>query len=352
VNAADHGLIGPSGFQTAHEVIDLLAEAAIPPTPPNYELWLHYKLATNHDLRREIESMRSRGEPFTDMVCKDLYDRYFADPAIAAEMAETSERIAKELAALVATLSSAGDQTGSYGQALSRAQSTLEQNPDINTLKNVISDLTFATKQMADSNRILSSQLRDASSEMTQLRASLVKVRAEAMSDGLSGLGNRKMFDLTLRQRFSEAAADRTDLCLLLCDIDHFKKFNDTWGHPTGDQIIRFIASSMQKAALPDYLPARYGGEEFAMIMPRTGLAEARMVAESLRVAIESKKLFRRSTNEDLGRVTISVGIAKRTATDTPASLLERADAALYASKRGGRNRVTTDMEQLNRNVA
>jgi diguanylate cyclase len=151
------------------------------------------------------------------------------------------------------------------------------------------------------------------------------------------------MFDETMRMRIAESRAQRTELCLLMCDIDHFKRFNDTWGHHTGDQILRFLASAMQAHARPDHLIARYGGEEFGMIMPRTSVKAARETAEALRNAIQAKRLRRRSTNEDLGQVTVSVGIAHLQPGDTPQGLVERADACLYASKRNGRNQVTTD---------
>jgi diguanylate cyclase len=128
-----------------------------------------------------------------------------------------------------------------------------------------------------------------------------------------------------------------------MCDIDHFKRFNDTWGHHTGDQILRFLSSAMQAHARPDHLICRFGGEEFAMIMPRADTKVAAATADALRAAIQAKRLRRRSTNEDLGQVTVSIGVARLQPGDTPQGLIERADACLYASKRNGRNQVTTD---------
>ena len=125
---------------------------------------------------------------------------------------------------------------------------------------------------MSKQNSNLSHKLAQSSQEMEKLRTSLRQARAEALTDALTGIANRKLFDETLRLRKEEADAEKTDLALLLCDIDHFKSFNDTWGHQTGDQVIRFVASALTKFALPDHLVARYGGEEFAVIMPRTSL--------------------------------------------------------------------------------
>ncbi|MEJ0061008.1 MAG: GGDEF domain-containing protein [Terricaulis sp.] len=206
-----------------------------------------------------------------------------------------------------------------------------------------MSSLAAATLDMANHNQHLTDQLQRSTKEIETLRTSLESVRVESLTDSLTGLSNRRMFDETLRMRLGEARSQRTELCLLMCDIDHFKRFNDTWGHHTGDQILRFLASAMQSHAKPDHLIARYGGEEFGMILPRTNLSIAGNIAEALRAAIQAKRLRRRSTNEDLGQVTISIGIARLQPGDTPQGLVERADACLYASKRNGRNQVTTD---------
>jgi diguanylate cyclase len=189
----------------------------------------------------------------------------------------------------------------------------------------------------------LTAELKKSSGEMASLRTTLESVRVESLTDGLTGIANRRMFDETLRARMEEARAHRTELCLLLCDVDHFKRFNDTWGHHTGDQILRFLASTMQTHAAGDFLVARYGGEEFAIIAPRASVQQVAQLAEKMRLAIQGKRLRRRSTNEDLGQVTVSFGVARMQPGDTQSAFIERADACLYSSKRNGRNQVTTD---------
>jgi diguanylate cyclase len=253
------------------------------------------------------------------------------------------ERIARDLGQVLGVLSSAGEKNDAYGRTLESAATDLTGRLDAEQVRQIVASLAAATLDMANHNRQLTEQLQKSSREIDSLRSSLESVRVESLTDALTGLSNRRMFDETLRMRISEARAQRTDLCLLMCDIDHFKRFNDTWGHHTGDQILRFLASAMQAHARPDHLIARYGGEEFGMIMPRVSVKEAHETAEALRHAIRAKRLRRRSTNEDLGQVTVSVGIAHLQPGDTPQGFVERADACLYASKRNGRNQVTTD---------
>eukprot|EP01036_Dinobryon_divergens_P061661 gene61661-biopygen14112 len=161
------------------------------------------------------------------------------------------------------------------------------------------------------------------------------------MTDALTNLANRKAFDEELLRACDEAEKKRQTLSLAVLDIDHFKRFNDTWGHQTGDQVIRYVASVIGRLGATPRFSARYGGEEFAMIFPGEDRDVAMAVVEKVREEISTRVLKRRSTNEDLGAVTLSAGIAESTRSEKPVELIERADGALYASKRNGRNRTS-----------
>jgi diguanylate cyclase len=161
------------------------------------------------------------------------------------------------------------------------------------------------------------------------------------MTDALTNIANRKAFDEALTRDCHDAEAGGQPLTLAVVDIDHFKKFNDTWGHQTGDQVLRYVASVLARFCKAPRLAARYGGEEFAMIFPGEQAAQVAAGLEAVRAEIGSRSLKRRSTNEDLGAVTVSMGVAERQRGETTAALIERADGALYASKHAGRNLVT-----------
>jgi diguanylate cyclase len=128
-------------------------------------------------------------------------------------------------------------------------------------------------------------------------------------------------------------------------DIDHFKSFNDSYGHLTGDQVLRLVAQSLKQTIKGQDITARYGGEEFAVVLPNTGLRQALMVADHIRRAVMAKELKKKSTGEILGRVTISAGVSILKPGDDTDSLIERADACLYAAKRNGRNRVICEAD-------
>jgi diguanylate cyclase len=128
-------------------------------------------------------------------------------------------------------------------------------------------------------------------------------------------------------------------------DIDYFKSFNDSYGHLTGDQVLRLVGMSLKQSIKGQDITARYGGEEFAVVLPNTALRQALTVADHIRRAVMSKELKKKSTGEILGRVTISVGVSMLKTGDDMDSLIERADACLYAAKRAGRNRVVCEAD-------
>ena len=337
-------LLGAEGQVLGHRSVDEMGRHELPVSPQNYEVWLSYFTHSSPDLRAAVDKLIASGAPIGAQHMEELYERFFSTTHLSTQVMETGSRIAHEIADALDALQKAGATTERYGATLNVAADSLRNSTlDGEALKRLVTVLASATTEMSKQNASLSTKLSQSSAEMEKLRTSLRQARAEALTDALTGVANRKLFDETLRLRKEEADVERTDLSLVLCDIDHFKSFNDTWGHQTGDQVIRFVASTLTKFALPDHLVARYGGEEFAVIMPRTPLSEAGRVADQIRSAIEAKRLVRRSTNETIGAVTVSFGCALHAAGETPSQTISRADECLYMSKHNGRNRVTLE---------
>jgi diguanylate cyclase len=346
-------LVGPAGLALGHRTIDEIGQQELAVSPQNYEVWLSYLTHSSPELKQAIEALLASGKAISPEDMAELYERFFSTTHLSTQVMETGSRIAHEIADALDALKKAGASTERYGETLNTASESLRSATlDGDALKRLISVLAGATTDMSKQNASLSQKLAQSSQEMEKLRTSLRQARAEALTDALTGVANRKLFDETLRLRKEEADQNKTDLALVIADIDHFKSFNDTWGHQTGDQVIRFVASALTKFALPDHLVSRYGGEEFAVIMPRTTLAQAGRIADQIRSAIEAKRLVRRSTNETIGAVTVSFGVALYGAGDTVNQLIARADECLYLSKRNGRNRVTLETAMPPRGVA
>jgi diguanylate cyclase len=243
---------------------------------------------------------------------------------------------------VAAAISSAQKSQKAYGETLAGASEGLESEaPEGPALRKLVETLAHATRKVQEVNDKLERRLEDSTHEVSKLREHLEQVRRDAMTDALTNLANRKAFDEHLARACADADASGAPVTLAVIDIDHFKRFNDTWGHQTGDQVLRYVASVIGRLAAGPRFAARYGGEEFSILFPNEAAADVEVAVNSIREEIASRMLKRRSTNEDLGAVSISAGVAQRHAGETVAALMERADAALYASKRTGRNRVT-----------
>lgn len=184
----------------------------------------------------------------------------------------------------------------------------------------------------------MQNQLKHTNEEMTRLRSELAKAREIAITDGLTGLLNRRAFDQTLLDITQQPRTSSTYLSLL--DIDHFKLINDTHGHITGDNVIKYVVSIMKKHAKAHHYVARYGGEEFAIIMPHTSKQQAIDISENIRKDMENSRLRRKTDNTLLGTITISIGLAELQADDDYQSIITRTDKALYQAKESGRNKV------------
>jgi diguanylate cyclase len=175
---------------------------------------------------------------------------------------------------------------------------------------------------------------------MAELQRDLESVRKEAMTDGLTGLSNRKAFDAAIQRIANECNENSTIFSLLMVDIDYFKNFNDNFGHQIGDQVLRLVARTLTDGVKGRDVSARYGGEEFAIILPETPLDAGVHVGNALRKAVATKDVINRNTGEKLGRITMSVGVAEYKSGENITDLIERADAALYTAKHNGRNQV------------
>jgi diguanylate cyclase len=340
----DERLMGAAGVALGHRTLGELGGMGVTPRPPNYQVWLAYNLRSHPELRRAVQGALSEGRQLTEADLNGFYERFFCSTELSSRVMETGSRIAHEIADALDALKLTGQTAEHYDATLKAIEKKLSlPSVDEAALKNLIAALAGATREMAASNATLATQLAASASQMDNMRASLRNARAQALTDPLTGIANRKLFDETLQLRAEEADTNGSPLALALCDIDHFKSFNDKWGHQTGDQVIRFVASELAKHARADHLVARYGGEEFAVIMPRTTVQEAARLAEEMRLAIEGKRLVRRSTKEQVGCVTASFGVAAYARGESVSRLVARADEQLYTSKRTGRNRVTAD---------
>ena len=332
---------GPESYDLAHKAIDEMREVGVWPTPLNFELWLHYLGSPDSPLAIEMRRLLEASTPFSDAVSEMLAAEFLPRSRLSEEIRDAGAVLNRELAAVQTAIDKARQVQIQYGETLADAAERFEDHDALTPLNEVVQVLAQATRRIQRHTNILEKRLESSHSEVSKLRTHLEQVRRDAMTDALTNLANRKAFDERLEHDCSISDELDKPLTLAVIDVDHFKHFNDTWGHQTGDQVLRYVASALARIAHEPRLAARYGGEEFALIFPyeTRGVVEASL--NGLLKDISSRSLRRRSTNDDLGIVTVSAGYAVRRKGESALQLIERADAALYTSKRKGRNRVT-----------
>ena len=323
----------------ARNALSRMAILGIPPTPQNFLVWYGYFSSHPPDLKAAVDALIGGGRKFDAALSDEVHGRFFGREADAAKVAQASQAVETLLARLVERVTHHDRSTEAFGGALADAQTVLAEGE----IGGILSRLVEETHRMAALNQEMQAHLKAAGSEIDGLRESLGRAREQAETDGLTGIANRKRFDMALRQAIVRATDEGEALALLMVDIDHFKRFNDAHGHQIGDQVLRLVARTLTDCVRDGDLPARYGGEEFAVILPGTPLAAARPIAERIRTTLAARKIVRRNTGEALGGITISVGAALHRPGETPGALVARADSALYAAKRQGRNRLVIE---------
>ena len=340
-------------FEESHEfskkVLDAMSEQGVPASPQNYEIWFTFLSGRNPKLTQTIEILLSNNKEFSPEVCDELYHQHIgaSSAKLTDDMMDVSERMKNELDELLQSVETSLKNTSSYGDTLEAASGQLSEPHDQRTVKTFLDKIVTATRQMEKHNKALESRLEESAKEVNTLRHNIEEIRHESLTDELTSLANRKAFDNTLREAAIESMESGEELCLLFTDIDHFKKFNDTWGHQTGDNVLRLVAKCLSKNVKGRDTAARYGGEEFAVILPQTALPNAIKLADQIRQSVQAKELQKRSTGEKLGTITISIGVSLFRPGETLNEFVHRADVCLYAAKNNGRNCVVAESDEI-----
>ncbi len=326
--------------ELSRKVMERIHKEDITPTPENYALWYVYYARSIPEVVRVIDAIVDSGQAITDYVCTTLHNRFLSDLRNEETVRNTGAQVQNTIQSVSDVVQGVQKATKDYGNTLSEVNNKMGSAKTQSEIEEAVRLAAKGTNEMMQQSNQLEEMLAQSNAAMEELRRDLEHVRREAMTDGLTGLANRKAFDSEFDRVFQDSAKNRSRFTLLMLDIDHFKSFNDNFGHQVGDQVLRLVARTLKDSIKGKDFAARYGGEEFAIILPDTDLAGAVIVGNSLRKAVASKDVINRSTGKVLGRITMSVGVAEFMDDKTLDDLIERADAALYTAKHNGRNQV------------
>ena len=327
----------------------MMDDQHISPHPNNFAVWYNYFAGTFPELKKALDVVLDKNDQVTENYITRVYRTFCSSPYETLPLHIMVEKMAGELSTLLVTMKQAGTGAARYGKTLEVASGEIGRQQHVDGVRDLIGRLLLETRAMIDQSREVENKLTQSAARINQLTEELEVARREAMTDALTGLANRKVFDMILRQASMEALDTGEPLSLLFLDVDHFKAFNDTYGHQVGDQVLKLLAFMLNKNIRGQDTAARYGGEEFALILPQTALSGATQVATKICTQVAAKAVVQRHTRGQLGQITVSIGVATLAAGEPLRQFIARADQALYLAKKRGRNCVATERDLTQR---
>ena len=325
-----------------------LRRHGITPSPRNFAILFAHATGNPASVRHAVETMVKTAQAFTPEVLDRLHTTlrdaqglsFSGDEPAGAEPAGAIREIA---ATLIAQVSSNQEGVEAYGKSLAHWTARLRCGPTLPDVQRAISELVVETTQAHARNAMLEQQIASSIVRVDEMQVRMDEAEYRAATDTLTGLNNRAVFDRTLQESLAQVRGGGGKLSVLMLDIDHFKQFNDRFGHPVGDLVLRLVARVLASNVKGRDIVARYGGEEFAIVLTGAGLDAAATVGEQIRQALSKMRLTHKSTAQPMGSITVSIGVSVYRQGDNAAALLERADRALYHAKHTGRNLVCTE---------
>lgn len=309
------------------------------PSPDNYRLWFEYAAGSIAALSTDIDQMIANQQRITQVICQQLFVSHIAT-SDQRDIDDTRMAISNALTAMAGQLKDWNSSSSKFCQTLDRCIEKLDDNPSMAEVKEIAATISREAISVRDFNLTIKDSLHHLTDELSSLREDVDRLGSEAITDALTKTANRRGFDIAIEEATTRAAKEGTECALIVLDIDDFKRVNDQFGHQVGDKILRFVASTMNKAIRGNDILARYGGEEFAVILPNTHFEGAMQVAENLRRSVSSRQLTTGTDGKVIGRMTVSIGVGVHQPGESNEALFERIDQLMYQAKQQGKDRV------------
>jgi diguanylate cyclase len=312
-----------------------------PASPVNYTVWYEYVSGKNPKLKKTIDSAIESATPLTCNNMEILYQKFVADGdrIVISKLLTKVNLMLREITSHV--LETEGDLSG-HGTTLRGLSEEILEVQDFEGAKRIVDQMVLETKALIKSGFNLQSRMKISSAELQQLHRELEKSQQEAHTDSLTGLINRRGLEKRFELERIRAKQNNIPFSIIMLDIDHFKKVNDTYGHLVGDSLLRGISNILKKQLRRNDIAARYGGEEFLILLPESDLAGAGAVAGKIQKGLSTKEWKLKGSGESMGSITVSMGISIYAMNESGDAMIKRADDALYVAKTSGRNQIVT----------
>lgn len=322
--------------ELAATIMSFLIDHDLDVTPNNLLIAHSAFSGINPRLARRIAEQAQTEEGITQRWLDELAQQEPVQPD-SAELNRMVARLEANLETFQTNTKAARNATSEYGSKLEAHVSDLEQ---VQKTGELVSHLADIAKAMLERTRRAEEEMRKSEEEARSLRRSLARAKRDAEVDYLTGLPNRRAFEVLLERHYDEARAACQPLSVAFCDIDKFKEVNDTHGHEAGDRVIKLIADTLAHISNDHCHVARHGGEEFVMLFRGLPPSEAASRLDHAREALANRRLINRKTDQPFGQITFSGGVADVFGYSDARAALKAADEALYRAKESGRNRI------------
>jgi diguanylate cyclase len=308
-------------------------------TPNNYAIWYEFIIGDNPELTAAIKELDTKKATYTTEILQSLYEKYIAD-AHEAAVNNLSNSVKEIIHNFLNKANKEGQGLTDYAQTLSAFSEKMQNVNDIEDIKGLITHLLDETKKRESATQSMQTTLETMALEMKKLRAEVSKLNSEATTDSLTKVNNRRAFDMEIENFISSSKADKKPLCLLLIDLDDFKRFNDKFGHTIGDKVLRFVATLLKNNIKGCDSVSRFSGEQFSILLAETAYEGAFIVAENIRERLSKQTLSDSAEKIELGNVTASIGVAPYAYGESAEQLIRKADKFMHEAKRAGKNKV------------
>ncbi|MEM9370396.1 MAG: diguanylate cyclase [Pseudomonadota bacterium] len=343
-NHRNDGAANAVTISQAYQTLELLGEREIAPVPMAYEVFYNYLSGMDDMLTHQLDRLfETEGTIELERLTR-IHEQFFIEPLKMSELhddlfAGIEDEMSNFLGIVTEYLNSNEDFSGELNRSVSGIHSEFKPHKIRETIEKIVTE----NQKMRQETRLMSERLEQSRGEIRDIRNSLAEAQEKIMCDPLTGLGNRRKLDQMLTWEIDAARDSGTDLCLAIADIDHFKRINDTFGHPVGDAVLRFFGELILNNIKGRDIATRYGGEEFAIILPQTSTRDAAFLMDKVRDELEKANFTVNKSGEPLGKITVSFGVTAFRPGDHEDEMIERADSLLYRAKQNGRNRVVAD---------